>query len=310
MTCRRSRPCSGARPVRRHLARGPRRRRARVAARDGARAPLAGEGRRSCSSADQRLFQGSTASSSSPTGACIASCRPTRGSACSSPSTARARARVVREPGLVERAPFTINIDHHHDNPRFGDVNLIVADASSTGEVLADVFRELGVELTPGDRGGAVHRARHRHRSLPVREHDAEGAASRRRLVEAGADVHRVFQGGVRERPVREAEAARTRARSGAGARGRRDRVSHLLRDDFEAVGATEPYSEGIIDCSAPSRARSSRRSSASRRGKAARASEGLAPLIGRRGGRERDRTQVAAEAGTARPRGSRASSR
>jgi phosphoesterase RecJ-like protein len=24
--------------------------------------------------------------------------------------------------------------------------------------------------------------------------------------------------------------------------------VSHLLREDFEAVGATEPYSEGIID--------------------------------------------------------------
>ena len=42
------------------------------------------------------------------------------------------------------RRAFTVNIDHHHDNPRFGDVNLIVADASSTGEVLADVFRELG----------------------------------------------------------------------------------------------------------------------------------------------------------------------
>ena len=57
--------------------------------------------------------------------------------------------RVGAEPGLVERAPFTINIDHHHDNPRFGDVNLIVPDASSTGEVLADVFRELEIELTP-----------------------------------------------------------------------------------------------------------------------------------------------------------------
>jgi phosphoesterase RecJ-like protein len=57
--------------------------------------------------------------------------------------------RVGAEPGLVEAAPFTVNIDHHHDNPRFGDVNLIVADASSTGEVLADVFRELGVQLTP-----------------------------------------------------------------------------------------------------------------------------------------------------------------
>src|SRR5262249_58940219 len=39
--------------------------------------------------------------------------------------------------------------DHHHDNTRFGDVNLIVADASSTGEVLRDVFAELDVELTP-----------------------------------------------------------------------------------------------------------------------------------------------------------------
>src|SRR5918992_5351551 len=59
------------------------------------------------------------------------------------------KARVGGEPGLVDSAPFTINVDHHHDNPRFGDVNLVVADASSTGEVLADVFHELGVALTP-----------------------------------------------------------------------------------------------------------------------------------------------------------------
>src|SRR5689334_1439136 len=50
---------------------------------------------------------------------------------------------------LLETAPLTLDIDHHHDNSRFGDVNLVVGDASSTGEVLRDVFRELGVELTP-----------------------------------------------------------------------------------------------------------------------------------------------------------------
>jgi len=49
----------------------------------------------------------------------------------------------------IDRAQRVINIDHHHDNSRFGDVNLIVADASSTGEVLRDVFAALGVELTP-----------------------------------------------------------------------------------------------------------------------------------------------------------------
>ncbi len=60
--------------------------------------------------------------------------------------------------GLVERAPLTIDIDHHHDNTRFGDVNLVVADASSTGEVLRDVLHELEVELTHADRRGALHR--------------------------------------------------------------------------------------------------------------------------------------------------------
>src|SRR5215212_5561074 len=50
---------------------------------------------------------------------------------------------------LVDEAPLTLDIDHHHDNSRFGDVNLVVGDASSTGEVLRDVFTELAIELTP-----------------------------------------------------------------------------------------------------------------------------------------------------------------
>src|SRR4030088_2625932 len=50
----------------------------------------------------------------------------------------------------IDRAKRVVNIDHHHDNSRFGDVNLIVADASSTGEVLRDVVEALGVGLTPG----------------------------------------------------------------------------------------------------------------------------------------------------------------
>ena len=49
----------------------------------------------------------------------------------------------------IDRAKYVIDIDHHHDNTRFGDVNLIVSDASSTGEVLRDVFRELEIPLTP-----------------------------------------------------------------------------------------------------------------------------------------------------------------
>src|SRR6266576_602852 len=57
--------------------------------------------------------------------------------------------RLGPEPTLLRQAPLRVDIDHHHDNTRFGDVNLVVADASSTGEVLSEVFAALGVELTP-----------------------------------------------------------------------------------------------------------------------------------------------------------------
>src|SRR5919202_741242 len=46
----------------------------------------------------------------------------------------------IADPEVLGRVPLSIDIDHHHDNTRFGDVNLIVPDASSTGEVLRYVF--------------------------------------------------------------------------------------------------------------------------------------------------------------------------
>src|ERR671922_2417800 len=56
--------------------------------------------------------------------------------------------RIGPEPEPLTGAPLVVDIDHHHDNTRFGGVNLIVPDASSTGEILRDVFAELDVELT------------------------------------------------------------------------------------------------------------------------------------------------------------------
>src|SRR3954468_151877 len=50
---------------------------------------------------------------------------------------------------VLEAAPLVIDVDHHHDNTRYGTINLIVADASSTAEIVRDLARELGVELSP-----------------------------------------------------------------------------------------------------------------------------------------------------------------
>src|SRR5436190_3502579 len=156
--------------------------------------------------------------------------------------------RMGPDPTLVERAAFVVDIDHHHDNTRFGHVNLIVADASSTGEVLRDVFAELGVEITPEiaeplyialvtDTG----RFQYSNTTPKALRLAAE-------LLEAGADAHAVF------RQVYESvEFARLKLRARAYERARvleggRIVVTNLLRADFEAVGAEDAYSEGIID--------------------------------------------------------------
>src|SRR5438105_1370528 len=57
--------------------------------------------------------------------------------------------RLGPDPGILERARLVLDVDHHHDNNRFGDVNLIVAEASSAAEIVRDLLAELGVALTP-----------------------------------------------------------------------------------------------------------------------------------------------------------------
>jgi phosphoesterase RecJ-like protein len=148
----------------------------------------------------------------------------------------------------IERAPLVLDIDHHHDNTRFGDVNLIVADASSTAEVLRDVFTELGVELTP-EIAEALYIAlvtdTGRFQYANTTPKALRLAAE---LVEAGADVHRVFQGvyeNVQFAKLKLLARALERAQVYEGGA---LVVSFLLRNDFTEVGAAEPYSEGIID--------------------------------------------------------------
>ena len=156
--------------------------------------------------------------------------------------------RLGADPVALHQAPFTVNVDHHHDNTRFGDANLVVADASSTGEVLRDVLAELGVELTP-ELAEPLYIAlvtdTGRYQYANTTPKALRLAAE---LVEAGADVHRVFQGvyeSVQFAKLKLLARALERAvvYEGGGLV-----VSHLLRDDFGAVGAVEPYSEGIID--------------------------------------------------------------
>ncbi|HEU4451270.1 MAG TPA: bifunctional oligoribonuclease/PAP phosphatase NrnA [Gaiellaceae bacterium] len=156
--------------------------------------------------------------------------------------------RIGPDPGLLAGAPLVVDVDHHHDNNRFGDVNLVVPDASSTGEILRDLFRELGVTVTPEIAEAlyiAVVTDTGRFQYANTTPKALRLAAE---LVEAGADVHRVFQDvyeNVAFAKIKLLARALAKARVVEGGR---IIVSDLERSDFAAAGAEEPFAEGIID--------------------------------------------------------------
>lgn len=43
--------------------------------------------------------------------------------------------------------PLIINIDHHHDNPHYGTINLVEAKRSSTAEIVYDIIKSLGLKI-------------------------------------------------------------------------------------------------------------------------------------------------------------------
>jgi bifunctional oligoribonuclease and PAP phosphatase NrnA len=159
-----------------------------------------------------------------------------------------ANASRIAIPELLADASLSVNIDHHHDNTRFADVNLVDPSSSSTGELLADVLAAADVTISP-EIAEALYVAlvtdtgRFQYSNTTPRA--LRLAAT---LVEAGADSHKVFRAvyeSVQYPKLKLLARALERARLVADGRAV---VSYLLRADFGEVGAVEPYSEGIID--------------------------------------------------------------
>ena len=95
------------------------------------------------------------------------------------------RTIVFLDCGNIDRMPVDflqreglhiLNIDHHHDNTRFGTVNFVVPEASCTAEIVWELAQGAGRRAHAGDRRGALHGAGHGHRPVHVREHRRRGA--------------------------------------------------------------------------------------------------------------------------------------
>ena len=173
------------------------------------------------------------------------------------PEDVEQRVVVFLDCGNIDRMPVDflqgermriLNIDHHHDNTRFGTVNLVDPSASCTAEIVYELLRELGGELTTKI-ADALYLAlitdtgRFMYENTSSRSHRL--AAD---LIEAGVEPHPIYRRVYEDLPfgrlklLSRALASAERYEQGALT------VGWLDRDDYEQTGSVETDSEGIVD--------------------------------------------------------------
>lgn len=167
------------------------------------------------------------------------------------------RTVVFLDCGNIDRVPVEwltdggndiINIDHHHDNTRFGDINLVEVGASCTAEIVYDLALLLGAKITPEiaaalyvglitDTGKFMYENTNAHTHRVAAD-----------LIDAGVDVDDTYRRLYENVPL---EKLRLVSRAldkisshcdGALA------ISYITTADYEATGAGEEMTEGLID--------------------------------------------------------------
>jgi phosphoesterase RecJ-like protein len=181
----------------------------------------------------------------------------TQGIETTEPADIKERTVIFLDCGNIDRSPFAdvkdvapivLNIDHHHDNTEFGTVNLVVGDASCTGEIVWRLMQDLEVAMTR-EIASALYVAlvtdtgKFMYENTGVDAHTMAGE-----LIAAGVDVQAIYRQLYEELPYSK---LRLLERALHGVQRYDDGVLTLALislEDFKAAEAQESDSEGVVD--------------------------------------------------------------
>lgn len=159
--------------------------------------------------------------------------------------------------GNIDRMPVefltagdndVINIDHHHDNTRFGDFNLVDVEASCTAEIVYDLAQLMGATITQDlaaalyvglitDTGNFMYDNTNAHTHRVAAE-----------LIDAGVDVDDTYRRLYEHVPMEKVRLVARALQSIQRHCGDRLAISCITKADYEATGAGEEMTEGVID--------------------------------------------------------------
>jgi bifunctional oligoribonuclease and PAP phosphatase NrnA len=167
------------------------------------------------------------------------------------------RTVVFLDCGNIDRMPVDfltaggndiINIDHHHDNTRFGDFNLVDVGASCTAEIVYDLAVLFEAEITK-EMASALYvglitdTGKFMYENTDAHTHRVAAA-----LIDAGVDIDDTYRRLYEHVPI---EKLRLVARALEGIQrhcGDRLVLTYITAADYEATGAGEEMTEGVID--------------------------------------------------------------
>lgn len=173
------------------------------------------------------------------------------------PADVDQRVVVFLDCGNTERSPLAeqaaapeqlLNIDHHHDNTRFGSIDYVVEEASSTAEIVWDLAHGLKVPLTSEIAealylGLITDTGRFMYPNATARSH-----AMATELLACGIDGNLIFRRVYENLPEAKLQLfARALTAAQRYLEGRLT-LSVLSQADFEECGASASYTEGIVD--------------------------------------------------------------
>ena len=141
-----------------------------------------------------------------------------------------------------------LNIDHHHDNTRFGTINHVDPHASCTAEMVWDLMHDLQVPITEpiGEAlyvGLVTDTGRFMYENTGPRAHEMAAA-----LLDGGVDGHGIYRRLNEGMPQGNLELLARGLTHVERYDGGLLTVTHLTLEDYRATGADESYSEGVVD--------------------------------------------------------------
>ena len=167
------------------------------------------------------------------------------------------RTVVFLDCGNIDRMPVDflqrdgvhiVNIDHHHDNTRFGTVNLVVPTASCTAEIVWGLAKELGAEITIPIADALYVALVTDTGRFSYENTTADAHLMAAELIDAGVDPHRVYRRLYEDLPFRRLQLLQRALASVERYDDGAMTVCCLTRQDYNETGALETDSEGIVD--------------------------------------------------------------